>query len=76
MVDVQFMDNNEALDPGLLEAIRSAGSKRKLAQLLSLTPQAISYWRQVPLERLIQVEAATGVSRRKLRPDVFDEAAA
>jgi DNA-binding transcriptional regulator YdaS (Cro superfamily) len=36
----------------------------------SLTPQAISQWRQVPADRVIDVETATGISRHVLRPDL------
>jgi DNA-binding transcriptional regulator YdaS (Cro superfamily) len=42
-----------------------------------ITPQAISQWKQVPAERVLQVERATGVSRHRLRPDIYpaDDAA-
>lgn len=36
----------------------------------TLTPQAISQWKQVPAERVIDVEAVTGISRHDLRPDL------
>jgi hypothetical protein len=35
------------------------------------TPQAISQWKQVPVERVNDVEAVSGVSRNLLRPDIF-----
>ena len=40
------------------------------------TPQAISQWDQVPAERVVEVERATGVPRERLRPDLFREFAA
>lgn len=47
-----------------------------LAARLGLTPQAISLWKRVPAERVLDVEQATGISRHVLRPDVFGPAPA
>jgi DNA-binding transcriptional regulator YdaS (Cro superfamily) len=41
-----------------------------------ITPQAISQWDKVPAKRVLEVERITGISRHKLRPDVFGELAA
>lgn len=62
----------------LEEAKKAANGPTGLARLLDgdLTPQAISQWRQVPAERVIAVEKVTGVSRSKLRPDLYPEAVA
>jgi hypothetical protein len=38
-----------------------------------ITPQAISQWKQVPSERVLDVERATGISRHRLRPDLYPE---
>lgn len=35
-----------------------------------ITSQAISQWKQVPAERLIDVETVTGIDRTELRPDL------
>lgn len=44
----------------------------KLSEALGdLKPQAISQWRQVPADRVLDVERITGMSRHALRPDVF-----
>lgn len=37
----------------------------------TLTPQAISQWKQVPAERVLEVERVSGVSRHLLRPDLY-----
>lgn len=46
-----------------------------IARLLGVSPQAVSQWvsgvRPVPPRHAIAIEAATGVSRHDLRPDVF-----
>jgi hypothetical protein len=36
----------------------------------SISPQAISQWKQVPADRVIDVEVVTGISRHVLRPDL------
>lgn len=49
------------------------GGNTGLARALEgpISPQAISQWRQVPAERVLEVERATGVSRHELRPDLY-----
>jgi len=64
----------------LNKAKESAGGSVALAAALSaagpkLTSQAVSQWKRVPAERVIEVERLTGVSRHELRPDVFGPAA-
>ena len=58
-------------DEALLEAIAAAGSVTKLAAAIGVKPQAVSQWRRVPTERVVAVEAATGVPRERLRADLF-----
>jgi DNA-binding transcriptional regulator YdaS (Cro superfamily) len=45
------------------------GALSRIAEALGLTPQAVHQWSIVPLDRVIEVERATGISRRQLRPD-------
>lgn len=64
----------------LNKAKENAGGSVALAVALSaagpkLTSQAVSQWKRVPAERVIEVERLTGVSRHELRPDVFGPAA-
>lgn len=59
-------------DAGLRAAIEKAGSICRLARLLGLSQPTVSIWRRVPSHRVIQIEALTGVSRRVLRPDLYD----
>lgn len=49
------------------------GRRGKLADALTITSGALSQWKQVPADRVIAVEAVTGISRHELRPDVFGE---
>lgn len=46
-------------------------SPSALAPKIGLTPQAVSLWRRVPAERVVAVEAATGIPRERLRPDLY-----
>ena len=56
----------------LAAAINAAGSAAELARRLGISPEAVCQWKgKVPVNRVIAVEAATGVLREHLRPDVF-----
>ena len=59
-------------DPGLRAAIAAAGSISKLARNLDLSQPTVSVWKRVPPHHVIGVEALTGISRRVLRPDLYD----
>jgi TorA maturation chaperone TorD len=65
-----------ARDPGLDRAIEAAGGVRALARQLGISQPAISSWKRVPSDRVIAVETATGVPRRDLRPDLYDQSPA
>jgi TorA maturation chaperone TorD len=58
-------------EQGLKEAIRAAGGVRALAQKIGISQPSVSNWTRVPADRITAVEAATGVSREILRPDLF-----
>jgi len=56
----------------LERAITAANGNTGLARALGgITPQAISQWKKVPVERVLDVERVTGVSRHDLRPDIY-----
>ena len=63
-------------DLGLEEAIRVAGGVGALARKIGISQPSVSNWSRIPAERVISVEAATGVSRALLRPDLYAEPAA
>lgn len=60
-------------DPGLSEAIRAAGGISELARQVGISQPSISNWTRVPAERVVAIEAITGVRRTILRPDLFSE---
>ena len=56
----------------LREAFRRAGTRYALAKAIKVSPAAIYQWGdQAPAERVLAIEAATGVSRHELRPDIY-----
>lgn len=60
-------------DPGLSEAIRAVGGVSELARQIGISQPSVSNWNRIPAERVLSVEAVTGVSRTTLRPDLFRE---
>lgn len=47
------------------------GRLSRLAITLGVNPSAVSQWKSVPAERVLEVERVTGISRYDLRPDIF-----
>src|SRR6187455_2660426 len=60
-------------DPGLEEAVRAVGGVSELARQIGISQPSVSNWNRVPAERVLIVEAATGVDRKVLRPDLHGE---
>jgi len=60
-------------DRGLNEAIRAVGGVSELARQLGISQPSVSNWTRVSAERVIAVEALTGVDRAVLRPDLYGD---
>ncbi len=58
-------------DAGLDEAIRVAGGVGALARKIGISQPSVSNWARIPAERVLAVEAATGLDRSVLRPDLY-----
>lgn len=71
MNDFSSIDDLKAA--ALYEAKKAVRGNTGLSRALNeeITPQAVSQWKQVPAERVLDVERATGVSRHRLRPDLY-----
>jgi TorA maturation chaperone TorD len=63
-------------DSGLNEAIRAVGGVSELARRVGISQPSVSNWDRIPADRVLAVEAATGVHRMQLRPDLYREPAA
>ena len=61
-------------DPGLQEAIRAVGGVTELARRIGISQPSVSNWTRVPAERVLVVEAVSGIGRAALRPDLYGEA--
>ena len=53
------------------KAVRAAGGPTALANALGIKMESIYSWTRIPAERVFGVEAATGISREELRPDLY-----
>ena len=59
---------------GLRKAIKAAGNMSRLARACHIRPQSVKGWVQrgeIPVKRCKDVEQATGIPRKELRPDYF-----
>lgn len=67
----------ETLSPesALILAIEKIGSQGAMARLLGISQPAVWKWvnggKQLPAEFVLAVEAAAGISRHALRPDIY-----
>jgi TorA maturation chaperone TorD len=60
-------------DRGLQEAIRAVGGVTELARRVGISQPSVSNWSRIPAERVLAVEAVSGVERTILRPDLYGE---
>jgi len=61
------------------EAIQKGGGLKVIAKALNMSEEGVRLWRvrgSVPASRVVEVEALTGVSRKRLRPDLYAAAPA
>ena len=59
------------MQEALKEAIQEIGGPTKTAKHLNISAQAVGKWRRTPADKVLRIEKLSGVSRHKLRPDVF-----
>lgn len=67
----------EVAREALEEAVRLAGGQARLARAVGVTVQAVHQWMskgRVPVERAVKVSEVTGVSKHRLRQDIFGPA--
>jgi DNA-binding transcriptional regulator YdaS (Cro superfamily) len=73
-------DNDIAARAACKEAQAAAGGATALARLIcerfkhvTISPQAVWQWKMIPADRVLMVETVTGVSRHRLRPDLYPQ---
>src|SRR5260370_30794725 len=59
-------------DPGFQKAIQTAGGVRALSRRTGIPERTLQEWDRIPTAQVLVVEAATGVARSVLRPDLFN----
>src|ERR1039458_1173599 len=68
---IRSLSNKERIF-GLSDALMALNGPRALARALGkISAQAVSQWQTVPPRRVLEVERVTGVSRHRLRPDLY-----
>ena len=58
-------------DPALELALSPRMAVTEIAEAVGISRAAVSQWRRVPEKHLAVVARITGISRRRLRPDLF-----
>lgn len=59
--------------PIVAEAAAKVGGIAALARALNVRHPTFYRWRKVPPRRVLEIERITGISRRRLRPDLYPE---
>lgn len=64
-------------ETALARAVRAAGSQSAFGRIIGRPQTTVSTWlregRELPAEHVLAVEAATGVSKHALRPDIYPD---
>jgi DNA-binding transcriptional regulator YdaS (Cro superfamily) len=61
-------------DSALAEAVRTAGSQSAFGRLVGKRQSTVREWLmtdRLPAEHVLAIEAATGVPKERLRPDIY-----
>jgi pyruvate kinase len=58
-------------DPVLEAALSQRLATKRVAEAAGITSQAVSRWRRVPEDKVTIVARVTGISARRLRPDLY-----
>lgn len=55
----------------LKRAIKIGGGPAKVSDRLGVSRTSPYSWKKCPVHHVLQLEALTGISRHRLRPDIF-----
>lgn len=56
------------------EVVKRLGSQAQVARICGVTSVAVNHWSKsgrIPVARCKAIEKATGINRKRLRPDIF-----
>jgi DNA-binding transcriptional regulator YdaS (Cro superfamily) len=74
------MPLHDHLENAVARACRAAGGQARLARILGLSPTTLNSWlrrgTRLPAEHVLAIEAALGIPRHELRPDIYPPAEA
>jgi DNA-binding transcriptional regulator YdaS (Cro superfamily) len=59
------------MNAALKKIRKTKGLSAKIAAELCIARQTVYGWKKIPAERVIKVEAITGIPRTQLRPDLY-----
>lgn len=69
------MPLEDHLETAAAVAVRKAGSQAKLARMLGVRQTVVSSWLRrgtpLPAQHVLPIEAALGIPRHELRPDIY-----
>jgi len=51
--------------------LRDAGGPQAVGDVFGISAAAVAQWRDCPAERVLALEKATGISRHRIRPDIY-----
>ena len=72
-IGMEIVMHESSPEFALQRAIKSAGGYTALARLIGVSRPAVARWSLCPPMRVLAVEAATGVPRQQLRPDLYPD---
>lgn len=58
-------------DPILEQALNTRMAVTQIAETIGISRAAVSQWRRVPEKHVAAVAKITGISKRRLRPDLY-----
>lgn len=61
---------DETTDSAVRRVIDAVGGIAALAAKLGIKAPSIYSWKRIPTDRVLAIEAATGIPRYELRPDI------
>lgn len=66
--------STETPEDALVLAVKAIGGLTATGEKFDITPQAVGQWGRAPIGRVLRLEELSGISRHRLRPDIFGPA--